>query len=495
MKRDAPQGVGKAPYPLPLRPPVAGLVPFLASQLVGGLAEPFYGFQFLPHCLHVDAVHLFLGGQQVDLALPCLWGDFLAAGFQFFQIPGRRVIEDQFPAVALLEQFPLLRLHLGKLLMDSLVLVVLRPHLPALGEGSDPALGLDNLPPQVIIAAVHVGDFIVELLHGLDTVCLQKAEQSGALLQSPDFAGTGVGPLELLLGLPQVNHAGLLALRLLCLGLRPVVEAGNAGLDFLEQLVVGGDLAVDFPLVGADAALLHLAGRWPQVDRGDFINALSLVAAVVYQGGMTGGLQCPIGIGCPCRPPNLHIPFVVPVGGVLPVVLPAAFPVRDALAVFVQVVCLAALCTPCAIFFQGPDGQHDMDMGIAGSFVVDGKIGAHPLVHKFVLHIGPDKGKLLLSCQFAGQSRLDLAGKLAVPRFLDLLHTVPEGRAVCKFRRSVCGQHDFRMDNAGFAGVVMGQAVPLIRQLGSTAVGGCGNGRPALAALDDADGDMTKIHR
>ena len=54
-----------------------------------------------------------------------------------------------------------------------------------------------------------------------------------------------------------------------------------------------------------------------------------------------------------------------------------------------------ALCAPCAIFFQGPDGQHDMNMGVAGSLVVDGKIGAHPLVHKILLHIGPDKGKLL----------------------------------------------------------------------------------------------------
>ena len=104
------QGVGKAPYPLPLRPPVMGLVPFLAGQLVGSLAEPFHGFQLLPHGLHVDAVHLLLGGQQVDLAPPFLGSDFLTAGFQFFQIPGRRVIEDQFPAVALLEQFPLLRL-------------------------------------------------------------------------------------------------------------------------------------------------------------------------------------------------------------------------------------------------------------------------------------------------------------------------------------------------------------------------------------------------
>ena len=116
MKRDAPQGVGKAPYPLPLRPPVAGLVPFLSGQLVGGLAEPFHGFQFLPHGLHVDAVRLLLGGQQVDLAPPFLRRKFLAAGFQFFQIPSRRVIEDQFPAVALLEQFPLLRLYPGKLI-------------------------------------------------------------------------------------------------------------------------------------------------------------------------------------------------------------------------------------------------------------------------------------------------------------------------------------------------------------------------------------------
>ena len=99
---------------------------------------------------------------------------FFAAGFQFLQIPGRRVIEDQFPAVALLEQFPLLRLHLGKLLMDGLVLVVLRPHLPALGEDSDPALGLDDLSPQVIVAGVHVGNFFMELLHGLDAVGLQE---------------------------------------------------------------------------------------------------------------------------------------------------------------------------------------------------------------------------------------------------------------------------------------------------------------------------------
>ena len=135
-----------------------------------------------------------------------------------------------------------------------------------------------------------------------------------------------------------------------------------------------------------------------------------------------------------------------------------------------------------------------MNMGVAGSLVMDGKISTHPLVYKVVLHIGPDKGKLLFPGQFAGQSRLDLAGKLAVPGFLDLLHTVPEGGAVCKLRRGVGGQHDFRMDNAAFPGVIMGQAVPFIRQFGSASVGGCGNSGTPLAALDDTDGDMAKIY-
>ena len=87
------------------------------------------------------------------------------------------------------------------------------------------------------------------------------------------------GRLSCCWALPQVNHAGLLALRLLRLGLRPVVETGNAGLDFFQQLVVGGDLPVDFPLVGADAALLHLAGRWAP-------------------GGQRGFYQCPGACSC-----------------------------------------------------------------------------------------------------------------------------------------------------------------------------------------------------
>lgn len=135
-----------------------------------------------------------------------------------------------------------------------------------------------------------------------------------------------------------------------------------------------------------------------------------------------------------------------------------------------------------------------MNMGVAGSLIVDGEVGAHPLVYKVVLHIGPDKGKLLFAGQFTGQGCFNLTGKLAVPCFLDLLHAVPEGGAVCKLWRGVGRQHDLRMDNAAFPGVVVGHSIPFICQLGSAAVSSCGNSRTACAALDDTDGDMTEIY-
>ena len=57
---------------------------------------------------------------------------------------------------------------------------------------TDPALGLDDLSAQVIVTVVHISDFFMKLLHRLDAVCLQKAEQRSAFLQGPDFAGVMV---------------------------------------------------------------------------------------------------------------------------------------------------------------------------------------------------------------------------------------------------------------------------------------------------------------
>ena len=105
------------------------------------------------------------------------------------------------------------------------------------------------------------------------------------------------------------------------------------------------------------------------MDRGNFINALPLVAAVVNALWSVGRFQRPIGVGRPRCPPNLHIPFIVPVGRILPMIFPAAFPIRDTLSILVQIVCLAALCAPLSIFFQRPERQYDMDMRVSGSLV------------------------------------------------------------------------------------------------------------------------------
>ncbi len=122
---------------------------------------------------------------------------------------------------------------------------------------------------------------------------------------------------------------------------------------------------------------------------------------------------------------------------------------------------LLPLFLPFAIFFYGPNCQHDVSVRVAGSLIVDGKVGAHSSIHKIFLDERSDKGKLLRSGQLNRQGHFNFPGKLGGAGFLDLLHAVPEGGAVLKLRRGVRGQHDFNMDNAAFACVVMGQAVPL----------------------------------
>ena len=51
-------------------------------------------------------------------------------------------------------------------------------------------------------------------------------------------------------------------------------------------------------------------------------------------------------------------------------------------------------------------------------------------------------------------------------------------------------QHDFCMDNAAFAGVVVGYSVPLVCQLFPGSVGGCGYGRFAFPPADNLNAAM-----
>ena len=133
--------------------------------------------------------------------------------------------------------------------------------------------------------------------------------------------------------------------------------------------------------------------------------------------------------------------------------------------------------------------------GVAGSLIVDGKVGAHSLVHKVVPSHRPGQGQAAVpwtvsrgkAASISRASWLSLAFSICSTLFQRVERSANSGGAWG-------GQHDFRMDNAALPGVIVGQAVPFIRQFGSTSVGGCGNSGTALAALDDTDRDVAKIY-
>ncbi len=91
------------------------------------------------------------------------------------------------------------------------------------------------------------------------------------------------------------------------------------------------------------------------MDSWDFINALPLVAAVVNALQPASDLQRTISISGPSSPPLLGVLPIIPVGGVLSMIFPAAFAVRNAVALAVQIVNLPALRPPFSIRFQRPD--------------------------------------------------------------------------------------------------------------------------------------------
>ena len=225
-------------------------------------------------------------------------------------------------------------------------------------------------------------------MHRIDSVALQKRQQSGVLLEGLNLAGTRTGfvAVDLGLGFIKTSHKAIHALGWfnLCLFLRPVVNPGNAGFEFLQQFVVLGDLAVDVPFLRLDAPPLHLTGGNAHVDGRDFLNALTFITAVIYALRSARRLQRPISVSGPCRPPFLGVLSIVPVGGVLPMILPAAFTIRDAVALAVQIVNLPTLRPPLTIRTEGPDRQQNMSVGIAITLVMERKVGAHSSRYKII---------------------------------------------------------------------------------------------------------------
>ena len=170
------------------------------------------------------------------------------------------------------------------------------------------------------------------------------------------------------------------------------MQPGNASFNLFEQFVIGGNLSIQIAFSGNYAALFHLLRGNAQMHRWDFLNALSLITAMVDSFQLSGSFQRLIGIIRPCAAPDLSLFFVVPVRRIFPMIFPSAPAIRDALTAFIQFIDLAAFCAPFPVLFQRTNSQQNMGMRISCVAVMDGKIGAHAFVYKIIFHIRTDKG-------------------------------------------------------------------------------------------------------
>ena len=74
--------------------------------------------------------------------------------------------------------------------------------------------------------------------------------------------------------------------------------------------------------------------------------------------------------------------------------------------------------------------------------------------------------------QLHGQGNLNVTGKLGIAGLLDFLYAVPESGAVCKPRRGMGREYDFRVNDATLASVIVDFPVPLVCQFLAASVGG-----------------------
>ena len=104
---------------------------------------------------------------------------------------------------------------------------------------------------------------------------------------------------------------------------------------------------------------------------------------------------------------------------------PSAGRKPDSFAVFVKVVYLVAFGEPFAFFVHRPHGEHDMGVGIAVPFVMDGKVGYHAFGNKKLPAVVTDKVGVLSRRDFPWDGKHEPPGKLGVPLFFLCFGSVP----------------------------------------------------------------------
>ena len=233
------------------------------------------------------------------------------------------------------------------------------------------------------------------------------------------------------------------------------------------------------------------------MDGGKNIKPLPLIGAHIHSFGTSGKFQILVLNKLPAVSPFLGMVLLVPINGILLVAFPVAGGKSDTLSVLVKVINLAALGQPLSVFINGSHGQHDMAMGIVSGriWVMDCKITAHSLGHEMLFAVFLHHLRIHSGRDFSWQGKNESSGKLRVPLLFYFLDSVPERCPVGIFRRGICRKHDFRVkDFRLLSSMVFGFLVVLGEQFFSGLVGSSGNGRAALAPLDDADFQMWYWH-
>ena len=125
---------------------------------------------------------------------------------------------------------------------------------------------------------------------------------------------------------------------------------------------------------------------------------------------------------------------------------------------------------------------------------MDCKITAHSLRHEMLLAVFLHHLRIHCGWGFSWQGNHKSPCKLGVPLLLYFLGCVPKCCSVSISGWGIGGQHDLCVNHLFLVKVVFHLLVILGKQLLSGLVGSSGNGRAALASLDDADFQMWYRH-
>jgi len=273
------------------------------------------------------------------------------------------------------------------------------------------------------------------------------------------------------------------------------LQPTDGAADGLHQAVGCTNITVKISEKGFHSTLFHLVCSGAEMHGRYLLDALPLKGTQVNTFRSARSFQIAVGDGLPAVPPDFSILLVVPVHGIFLVALPVPGRKLDALTVLVKVVHFSGFRKPFAVFIHCPEGQQNVGVWVAISFVVNGKVGYHAFGNKLLLTKFPNHFQILFLRHLHRKRQHDAPGKLGVPLVLYGFYGVPERCPVCISGRRMGWQHDLGVDKFFLLVVEFCFLVVLAEQPFAALVSSPGNSGLPLAALDDGNFEMRTRNR